>query len=197
MTPRSICVFCGSSSGFDPAHEDTARRLGTELADGGHRLVYGGGHVGLMGVVADAVLAAGGEVVGVITEQLLSLEIAHHGLTSLDVQPSMHHRKARMAELADGVIALPGGFGTWEEALEILTWNQLGILSTPLVFLDTDGFYQPLFTMIDGAVSSGFVSPANKAFAQRAGDPAEALRLACGPTPAWSPKWVTGPQEQA
>jgi len=113
-----------------------AEALGTAIVEAGHRLVYGGGNVGLMGIVADAVIAGGGDVIGVITEQLLALEVGHDGLTELEVLPDMHSRKARMAELADGFVVLPGGFGTYEEAFEVLSWNQLGIVSTPVVFLD-------------------------------------------------------------
>ena len=154
----TICVFCGSSSGNDSAYRDAATELGTAIAHGGHALVYGGGDVGLMGVVADAVLAAGGEVTGVITEQLLALEVGHDSLTALEVMSDMHTRKARMAELADGVVVLPGGFGTYEEAFEVLTWNQLGIVSAPIIFLDVRtgehaaagvSFFGALFDFID------------------------------------------------
>ena len=154
----SLCVFCGSSPGRDPRHGDVARSLGASLAAGGHTLVYGGGHVGLMGVLADAALAAGGDVVGVMTEQLVAAEVAHLDLTRLEVVSSMHERKARMAELSDGVIVLPGGFGTLDEAFEIVTWNQLGLVAVPVVFLDTAGYFESLFDFIERSVDAGFVS---------------------------------------
>jgi uncharacterized protein (TIGR00730 family) len=184
-----ICVFCGSSTGTDPAFRADADELGRLLAAGGHRLVYGGGHVGLMGVVADAVLAGGGEVIGVMTEQLMLEEVAHPGLTTLEVTASMHERKARMAALSDGVIALPGGFGTYEEVFEILTWNQLGLVAKPVVFCDVEGFYAPLFEMIDHADRAGFLHDGHRAIAQRAATPADALRVATAPPPPFVRKW--------
>ena len=194
-------MFCGSSSGNDSAYRDAATELGTAIALGGHALVFGGGDVGLMGVVADAVLAAGGEVTGVITEQLLALEVGHEALTTLEVTPDMHTRKARMAELADGVVVLPGGFGTYEEAFEVLTWNQLGIVSAPIVFLDVrtgetaaaaggGSFFGALFDFIDVAVTAGFMKPEHGALAQRAGDAAAAVEMAAGPAPLFTRKWV-------
>lgn len=152
-----------------------------------------------MGVVADAVLAAGGEVTGVITEQLLALEVGHDSLTTLEVSADMHTRKARMAELADGVVVLPGGFGTYEEAFEVLTWNQLGIVSAPVVFLDVrtsehaaagGSFFGALFEFIDGAVRAGFMKPEHGELAQRSGDPAVAVEMAAGPPPSFTRKWV-------
>ena len=149
-SPRiRLCVYCGSNVGSHPAYVETARHLGHSLANRQIGLVYGGGSVGLMGVLADGVLAAGGEVVGVITEQLFQAEVAHRGLTSLEVVTSMHERKARMADLADGVVVLPGGFGTVDEFAEILTWNQLGITAKPVVLLDIDGFWEPMLHWID------------------------------------------------
>lgn len=190
----NICVFCGSSSGTDPAFRAAAAELGAAIVASGHGLVYGGGDVGLMGVVADAVLDAGGEVTGVITEQLLALEVGHVNLTNLEVEPDMHARKARMAELADGVVVLPGGFGTFEEAFEVLTWNQLGIVSAPVVFLDVDveghGFFSALFEFMDRAVSAGFMKPDHGRLAQRATDAAAAVAIASGPAPAFTRKWV-------
>jgi uncharacterized protein (TIGR00730 family) len=186
----AICVFCGSSSGSDPVFVDTARSLGTALARGGHRLVYGGGHVGLMGVVADAALAGGGAVTGVMTEQLVAAEVAHLGLTELEVTPTMHARKARMAELSDAVIVLPGGFGTLDEAFEMVTWNQLGLVAVPVVFLDVAGYFRPLFEFVDTSVAAGFVSEANAALARRASSVADALELASAPADAFTPKWL-------
>ena len=143
-----------------------------------------------MGVLADAAMEAGASVTGVMTEQLVALEVAHQGLTSLDVQPSMHERKARMAGLADGVVVLPGGYGTVEEAFELLTWNQLGIISKPVVFLDVNDFFFPLFAFIDGTVDSGFMSSHHGVLAQRTDDAAQAVQLAAAPAPPYTPKWV-------
>ena len=186
----TLCVYCGSNTGLDPAFSQAARDLGSSIGKAGHDLVYGGGSVGLMNIVANEVMAAGGEVTGVITEQLMSLEVAHHGLTKLEVTPSMHARKARMAELAHGVIVLPGGFGTWEEAIEMVTWNQLGLVSTPVVFFDVNGFYQPLFALVDRAVTGGLVSDDNATIVKQATRAAEAVELAAGPAAASSPKWT-------
>lgn len=186
----SLCVYCGSNTGLDPGHAEAATLVAEAIVEQGHDLVYGGGDVGLMRIVADTVLAGGGEVTGVMTQQLVALEVAHDDLTTLDVQPTMHARKARMAELSDGVLALPGGFGTWEEAFEILTWNQLGLVSMPVVFVDVNDFYRPLFDFLDRAVTAGFVSPHNAGFAMRAVDPVDAVKLAAGPAPDYQPKWV-------
>jgi uncharacterized protein (TIGR00730 family) len=186
----AICVFCGSSSGADPAFVDAARSLGTAIVDDGHSLVYGGGHVGLMGVVADAALAAGGSVVGVMTEQLVAAEVAHLGLTQLQVTSSMHARKARMAELSDGVIVLPGGFGTLDEAFEMITWNQLGLVAVPVVFLDVADYFAPLFEFVAASVAAGFVSSANAALARRAVTVDEAVRLAVSAPDRFTPKWL-------
>lgn len=184
------CVFCGSSSGFDQVYVETARSLGTALADGGHRLVYGGGHVGLMGAVADAALAGGGEVVGVMTEQLINAEIAHRGLTSLEVTAGMHERKARMAELSNGIIVLPGGFGTLDETFEMITWNQLGLVAVPVVLLDPIGYFDPLFEFIDRGVAAGFLSEHHAALAQRASSVDEAISAATRPPASFAPKWL-------
>jgi len=186
-----LCVFCGSSSGVEPAFAVAAVELGAAIASEGHELVYGGGHVGLMGLVADAVLAGGGSVTGVITEHLVGAEVAHHGLSELVVTPSMHERKARMAALSNGVIVLPGGFGTFEEAFEMLTWNQLGLVAVPVVFLDVDGFFEPLFAFIAGARASGFISPDHGRLAQRSTTAGEAIRLATAPAAPFAPKWLT------
>ncbi|MGA9276336.1 TIGR00730 family Rossman fold protein [Ilumatobacter sp.] len=186
----NLVVFCGSSAGSSPSFRVAADALGTEIAAGGHRLVYGGGSVGLMGVVADAAMAAGGEVVGVITEQLRALEVGHDTLSELVVESTMHERKARMATLADGVVVLPGGFGTYDEAFEILTWNQLGIVSMPVVFLDVDGFYEPLLEFVRNASAAGFLKPDHAALACRASTAAEAVAIATRPAAAFTPKWV-------
>ena len=159
---RSICAFCGSRPGANPAYRAAAEALGQLLAERGIELIYGGGNIGLMGIVADACLAAGGKVVGVIPRALLEWEVGHEGLTRLEVVDSMHTRKARMAELADGFIALPGGLGTFEELFEILTWAQLGFHTKPVGLLDTAGYYRPLLQMIERGVDEGFMKAENR-----------------------------------
>ena len=180
---QSVCVFCGSSPGFDPVYRDAASALGRLLAAEHITLIYGGASVGLMGAVADATLAGGGRVVGVLPEFLRRKELAHPRLTDLHVVDSMHERKARMAELAAGFIVMPGGFGTFDEAFEILTWNQLGLVTKPLVFLDGTGFYGPLLAALDHVVESGFVAPQFRRIAAVARTPEEAVRIASGPAP--------------
>ena len=167
---KSLCVFCGANAGHDPRYRAAAEELGRTLAARGIELVYGGGNVGLMGAVADACLAAGGRVVGVIPQALVGKEVAgrhvdHRGLSRLEVVDSMHTRKARMAELADAFIALPGGFGTFEEFCEILTWGQLGFHSKAMGLLNINGFYDPLLAMFDHAVREGFLREQNRAMA--------------------------------
>ena len=160
---KSLCVYCGSNSGSHPAYAEAAIALGTRLAADGIRLVYGGGNIGLMGTVADAVLAAGGEVTGVIPKQLVDMEVAHLGLTELEVVGSMHERKSRMFDLADGFVALPGGFGTLEEIIEMLTWRQLGIGNKPCAILDVEGYWSPLVAMMDRMVDDRFLHPGQRA----------------------------------
>jgi hypothetical protein len=152
-----ITVFCGSSTGNDPAYVETATALGTEMARRGIGLVYGGAQIGLMGAVADACLAAGGEVTGVIPGFLGSKEIAHPGLTELHRVDSMHERKLMMHSLSNGAIALPGGFGTFEELFELLTWAQLGLHSQPIGLLNIKGYYDALQQLVEGAVGQGFI----------------------------------------
>ncbi|WP_168209667.1 LOG family protein [Chromobacterium paludis] len=164
---KAICLFCGSNKGAKPEYEAAARLLGHTLAEQGITLVYGAGNVGLMGVAADAALAAGGRVVGVIPEFLKAKEVAHLGLSELHVTETMHQRKALMAELSDGFIALPGGFGTFDELFEILTWAQLSVHSKPVGLLDVRGFFQPLQSMVDHAVTEGFVPSGNLQLFQR------------------------------
>jgi uncharacterized protein (TIGR00730 family) len=154
---RSVCVFCGASPGADPAYAAAASAFGALLARTGRRLVYGGGHVGLMGAVADAALAGGGTVVGVIPQSLVEREIAHSSLTELRVVPSMHERKALMAELSDGFVALPGGIGTLEELLEVWTWGQLGLHRKPYGLLNVGRFYDPFLAVLDHLVAQRFV----------------------------------------
>ena len=168
--PR-LCVFCGSSPGHDPAYATLAARLGRVLAERGIGLVYGGGRGGLMGVLADAALAAGGEVIGVIPQALLEREIGHRGLTQLRVVDSMHARKALMGELSGGFIALPGGIGTLEELFEVWSWAQLGLHRKPCGLLDAGGFFAPLVDFLDRQVKAGFIHPTYRAM------------LAVAPTP--------------
>ncbi|MDZ7702229.1 MAG: TIGR00730 family Rossman fold protein [Halobacteriales archaeon] len=157
-----ICVYCGSSPGRDPAYVEAAEAFGRTLVDRELGLVFGGGHVGLMGAVADATLAAGGEAHGVIPAALEKRELTHEGLTELDVVESMHARKERMAELADGFVALPGGFGTLEELMEVLTWAQLGFHHKPCGVLNVAGYYTELAEFFDRQVETGFVEPAHR-----------------------------------
>ena len=159
---KRLCVFCGSSPGNDPRYLEAARTMGRTLAARGLGLVYGGGSVGLMGAVADAALGAGGEVIGVIPEVLQIRELAHRSLTNLHVVGSMHERKALMAELSDGFVALPGGMGTLEELSEVLTWAQLGLHARPIGLLDVAGYYRPLATFFDQAVTAGFLRPVHR-----------------------------------
>lgn len=157
MPLKRVCVYCGSRHGSRPAYDHAARELGTLLADRGIELVYGGGRVGLMGTIANAVLAAGGNVIGVIPETLVSKEIAHLELKDLRIVRSMHERKALMAELSDAFIAMPGGFGTLEEISEILTWSQLGLHRKPHGLLNVEGFYDGLLAFLDHAVAEDFI----------------------------------------
>lgn len=185
-----LCVYCGSNFGNVPSFMDSARQLGQSFANRGIGMVYGGGSVGLMGVAADACLEAGGEVIGVITEQLVSAEVAHKTLSRLEVVPTMHERKARLAELADGVVVLPGGFGTVDEFAEMLTWNQLGIVRKPVVLLDLEGFWEPMLAWMDKAVDFGFVRPSHRMLAQRARTVDDAIALATAPPPDIPHKWL-------
>ncbi|GAC1589070.1 MAG: TIGR00730 family Rossman fold protein [Candidatus Velthaea sp.] len=156
------CVFCGSSGGNDPRFAAVAEDLGTRLAQAGDAIVYGGGKVGLMGAVADAALAAGGTVVGIIPEALAEREVAHGGLSALHVVDSMHTRKAMMNDCSDGFIMLPGGFGTLEEFCEVVTWVQLGIIDKPCIALNAYGYYDPLIAMFDRAHHMGFINERNR-----------------------------------
>ena len=160
--PRSLCVFAGSTPGNVPQFADAARELGRELALRGHALVYGGGQSGLMGILADAALAAGAHVTGVIPEFLVEGELAHRGLSDLKVVRSMHERKDAMARLADGFVALPGGFGTLEELFEVVTWAQLGLHDKPCGLLNVSGYYDGLLSFLDGAVNAQFVKGAQR-----------------------------------
>lgn len=156
---KHLCVYCGSNTGSKPIYLEQAVALGTRLAKDGIGLVYGGGNIGLMGAVADAVMQAGGQVTGVIPEQLVQMEVAHNGVSRLEVVGSMHERKKRMFDLADGFVALPGGFGTLEEIIEMLTWRQLGIGDKPCAFLDVAGYWSPIAQMMDRMVADRFLHP--------------------------------------
>lgn len=174
---RSLCVYCGSSVGIDPIHRASAAALGRVMAAEGVRLVYGGGAVGLMGVVADSVMEAGGEVFGVIPKGLFKSETGHQGITELVEVDSMHERKLLMAVESDAFVALPGGLGTLEELAEITTWAQIGIHGKPVGVLDTDGFWSPLFEFLDQTVTAGFLRPANRELIVRISDVNDVLPM--------------------
>ncbi len=187
---KRICVFCGANPGNDPAFASAAAELGRAIAVAGHGVVYGGGRVGLMGVLADAALAAGGEVLGFMPRALVEREVGHHGLTELLVTDSMHSRKAAMADHADGFIAMPGGYGTLDEVMEILTWNQIGSIAKPVAFLDGNGYFESLFRFFDEAVVAGLIKPEHRAMAQHASSVDQAIRIAAGPAPSSPSKWT-------
>jgi uncharacterized protein (TIGR00730 family) len=179
MTPalstRRIAVYCGSADGNHPAYRAEAVALGTAIAVAGLGLVYGGANVGLMGAVADAALAAGGEVIGVLPEVLAGREIAHQGLTRLEAVETMHQRKARMVHLADAFLILPGGYGTLDEALEIITWSQLRLHAKPCILINTLGYWNGLLGFLDSTVAAGFLKPENRALLKVARNATEAV----------------------
>ena len=185
-----LCVFCGSSTGLDPAFASAARTLATELAARGIDVVYGGGNVGLMGMVADAALAAGGRVIGVIPHALVTRELAHQGLSEIHVVDSMHERKALMSSLSDGFIALPGGFGTLEEFCEAVTWTQLGVHAKPCGLLNVAGFYDGLLSFLEHALAEEFLRPTHREIVV---SDADSIRL-IDRVIAWQPpliaKWI-------
>jgi len=190
-----VCVFCGSSRGTSAVYREAAEDLARAMVARGIGLVFGGGGVGLMGVLADAVLAAGGHAIGVIPHALVAREIAHTGLPDLRVVGSMHERKAMMAELADGFIALPGGFGTFEEFCEAITWTQLGLHRKRCGLLNAAGFYDPLLALFDRAVVDGFLKAANRALVADDVNPATLLDKVCEPLAAPEPKWIRRTEE--
>ncbi|WP_022927945.1 TIGR00730 family Rossman fold protein [Patulibacter americanus] len=190
MPFRSICVYAGSNPGDDPTHAETARALGTLLAERGIGVVYGGGRTGLMGAVADATLAAGGTVVGIIPAHLEEREVAHRGLTELVVVGSMHERKTLMAERADAFVALPGGLGTLEELVEVATWTQLGIHDKPVGLLDSAGYWRPLDAFLEHAVAAGFLHPEHRKAIVREDDPAAMLDALEAWRPVQVQKWL-------
>lgn len=187
---RRLCVFSGSSPGKDPAYRVAAADLGRILARERIGVVYGGASVGLMGAVADAARAAGGEVIGVIPQSLVDLEVAHTGLDDLRIVGSMHERKALMAELSDGFIALPGGIGTLEEIFEVWTWGQLGSHAKPCAFLNTRGYYTPLLDFLDHVVAEEFLKPVHRGMILVESDPESALRAMSGYRPPAVPKLI-------
>ena len=188
---KRICVFCGSSPGNRPEYGIAAEEMGRELVRRNIGLVYGGGNVGLMGMIADAVLKAGGEVQGVIPENLMAREVGHKGLTKLHVVRSMHERKALMADLSDAFVALPGGFGTLEEFCEVATWTQLGLHAKPCGILNVLEFYTPLLRMFDHAVEECFLKPQNRALVLSRESPAELLQALEEWRPVRVEKWIT------
>lgn len=187
---QRVCVFCGSNPGTGEAYLAAAEALGTALARAGVGVVFGGGSVGLMGRVADAALAAGGEVHGVIPHSMQQRELAHPGLTRLYVVPSMHARKAKMAELSSAFVALPGGFGTLEELFEVLTWAQLGIHQKPIGLLDVDGYWTPLLAFIEQAIQRGFVRPEYRQLFTYAKGPEQLLQALADHVPLEVPQWL-------
>jgi uncharacterized protein (TIGR00730 family) len=187
---KRVCVFSGSSPGADIAYRAAAADLGRGLAERGIELVYGGAHVGLMGVVADSALEGGGRVVGVIPQSLVDREIAHPGLSDLRVVDSMHERKAQMAELADAFVALPGGVGTLEELFEVYTWNQLGLHAKPLGLFNVRGYFDGLVRFLDHAVAERFVTPAHRAMLLVGEDLGELLDGLAGWEAPAQPKWI-------
>ena len=189
---KRICIFCGSSTGTRSEYAETARAMGQALLRRGIGLVYGGGCVGLMGIVADAVMGGGGQVVGVIPEALVTRELAHGDITQLIVVHSMHERKAKMAELSDAFIALPGGYGTFEEFCEILTWAQLGMHRKPCGILNVNNYYEPLMRLFDNAVAEGFLRPANRRLVIEETDPSRLLDVLETYTPPQTEKWIRG-----
>jgi uncharacterized protein (TIGR00730 family) len=188
---RRLCVFCGSASGTQPEYLASARKLGKSLAAKKIELVYGGGRVGLMGAIADSVLEAGGTVIGIIPERLAAKEIAHNGLTELHVVKSMHERKAAMAEMSDGFIAMPGGFGTIEEFCEVLTWSQLGFQKKPCGLLNTLGFYNTLIELFDDMTKKEFVMKVHRDLVIVSEDPDEMIEKVSNYVHTAPDKWLT------
>ena len=186
----SICVFCGSNAGADPAYLEAAEAVGRRLAQRGVRVVYGGGKVGMMGAVADAVRDEGGDVIGVIPQAIVDLEIGHDGLDDLRVVGSMHERKALMAELSDAFIALPGGIGTLEELFEVYTWAQLGIHAKPLGLLDVAGYFRPLVAFLDHAVQERFLRPETRTLLAVSDDLDDLLAALEASGPVTLHKWI-------
>ncbi len=190
---RSVCVYCGSSNKVDEKHKTTAKDVGTALAKHKLRIVYGGGHVGLMGIIADSALKAGGEVIGIIPEHIRVKEVQHTHLTELHVVDSMHTRKRMMVEKSDAFVVLPGGFGTLDETFEILTWRQLGLHNKPIIIYNEGGFWTPLIKVIDHVVNSGFAPKDNLEFYKVVNNLDELFAALAAPTGAMidpATKWI-------
>lgn len=187
---KAVCVYCGSAPGAKPVYAEAAKAFGRALVEADMSLVYGGGRVGLMGLIADEVLACGGRAVGVIPELLLSKEVGHTDLTELHVVPDMHERKKKMADLSDAFVAMPGGVGTFEELFEVYTWAQLGYHQKPVALLDVDGYYDPLIAMLKHTVEEGFMRAAYLDMLQVAADPAAMIKLLQRYTPPMIDKWA-------
>ena len=192
-TFRRLAVYCGAAGATVPRYGELARAVGTELALKGIGVVYGGGSVGLMGALADGAMEAGGEVIGVIPERLDALELGHRGITDLQVVPDMHSRKARMAELADGFIALPGGYGTWEELFEVTTWTQLGYHRKPVGVLNARGYYDHLLAQIRHGIEEGFVQEAVSHIICASGELGELLEMMGSVELPVTEKWIRNP----
>ncbi len=190
---RAICVYCGSSNRVDESHKDSARRIGRLIGERGLQLVYGGGRVGLMGLAADATLAAGGEVIGIIPGHIQELEVEHTGLTELHVVDSMHTRKRMMFDRSDAFVVLPGGLGTLDETFEVITWKQLGLHDKPIIVVDADGYWRPMLDMLEHMIGAGFARPEHRALF-RVVDEVDAVfdALALEPEPVIEPqaKWL-------
>jgi uncharacterized protein (TIGR00730 family) len=186
----NICVFCGSAVGARASYTEAAQRLGTLLVQRGLGLVYGGGNIGLMGVIADTVMAGGGSVTGVMPRNLIAREIGHAGITELRVVDTMHQRKALMADLSSGFIALPGGYGTFDEFFEVVTWTQLGLHRKGCGLLNVDSYYDPFVTMLDRAVADGFIKPENRALVLDDASPDRLLARVLAFHPAPTEKWL-------
>ena len=190
---KAVCVYCGSSSGILPLYAQAARQLAAELVSGNMSLVYGGGNVGLMGIIADEVLRLGGEVTGVIPQALMDKEVGHRGLTGLHIVKNMHERKALMAELSDGFIAMPGGMGTLEELFEVLTWSQLGFHEKPTGLLNVNGFYQGLLSFLNHTTEQGFLKPAHLDLLIADDQPQALLKKMQSYQPVHIKKWLDRP----
>ncbi len=187
---KSICIFLGANPGNDPKYAEAARNMGRELASRNITTVYGGSNMGLMGILAESAMEAGGEVIGVIPESLVKKEVAHNGLSKLHIAESMHERKALMAELSDGFIAMPGGIGTMDEIFEIFTWAQLGFHAKPCGLLNVDGYYDPLLGFLDNVVKEGFLKEMHREKLITATTPAEVIDAFADYEPPTGSKWV-------
>jgi uncharacterized protein (TIGR00730 family) len=194
-TVSRVCVFCGSSTGTHPAYKLAAQSFGRALLRRGKGLVYGGGRVGLMGVIADTVLEGGGEVYGVLPEALAALEVGHEGLTELFLVPNMHARKAKMAELSDAFVAMPGGYGTLEELFEVVTWAQLGLHDKPIALLNVAGYFDGLLGCIDSAVAEGFIRPEQRRVLMSGSEPDALIDALERFEPVEREKWLRKPEE--